>query len=60
MYTYVVYVCIRGMCECVSVCVCVWLTVSDTDWFLRLREMHGPITPHTFNSLGHCSNKYNY
>ena len=42
-----------SMSECVFMCVCVWLTVSETAEFLRLSEMQGPITPHTFISLGH-------
>ena len=47
-----VHVCVR-----VRACVCVQLTVSETAWFLRLSEMQGPITPHTFSSLGHYNRK---
>jgi len=49
------------VCVCICVCACVhvraWLTVSETAWFLRLSEMQGPITPHTFSSLGHYNRK---
>ena len=53
-----VCVCVReSACVCMCVCVCVQLTVSETAWFLRLSEMQGPITPHTFSSLGHYNRK---